>query len=73
MSARPVGGALTAGLILVIIGIIFLIENFYEAFSAWRLIARYWPLIPIMIGVRRVYDYFAWQEIVPAPDKESKE
>jgi hypothetical protein len=67
MSARPVGGALTAGLILIAIGSIFLIENLYAPFSAWRLIARYWPLILIIIGLRRIYDYFTWPEIPPAP------
>ena len=74
MSARPLGGALTAGLILILLGVIFLVENFYAPFSAWRLIARYWPLILIVIGVRRVYDYFTWPQIPPAPDKaQSKE
>jgi hypothetical protein len=73
MSARPLGGALTAGLILILLGTIFLIENFYAPFSAWRLIARYWPLIPIVIGLRRIYDYFTWPEVHPAPDKTPKE
>lgn len=68
MSARPMGGALTAGFILIVLGVIFLIENFYAPFSAWRLIARYWPVILIVVGVRRIYDYFAWPGIPPAPD-----
>ncbi len=55
MSARPVGGALTAGLILIVIGVIFLIENLYAPFSAWRLIARYWPVIFIIIGLVIVF------------------
>lgn len=69
MPARPVGGTLTAGLILVILGVIFLIENFYASFSAFRLIARYWPVVFIVIGLRRLYDYFAWPEVPPLPDK----
>ena len=73
MTAYSRSGALTAGLILIALGAIFLAENFYAPFSAWHLIARYWPLIPILIGVRRVYDYFAWPEIPPAPGKTSKE
>jgi len=74
MSKRPLGGALTAGLILIIIGAIFLIENLYAPFSAWRLIARYWPIILILIGIRRIYDYFTWPQNPPAPSKpESKE
>ena len=74
MPARPVGGTLTAGLILVILGVIFLIENFYASFSAFRLIARYWPVVFIVIGLRRLYDYFVWPEIPPLSDNvDSKE
>jgi hypothetical protein len=74
MSLRPLGGALTAGLILIAIGAIFLIENLYAPFSAWRLIGRYWPVILIIIGVRRIFDYFAWPQVPPAsPETESKE
>jgi hypothetical protein len=69
MSARPHSGALTAGLILVVLGVIFLVESFYAPFSAWRLIARYWPLILILIGVKRIHRYFTWPESPPAPDK----
>jgi hypothetical protein len=74
MPARPIGGALTAGFVLILIGVIFLVENFYAPFSAWRLIARYWPVILIVIGVRRIYDYFTWPQIPPAPGQaKSKE
>jgi hypothetical protein len=69
MSARSQSGALTAGLILIVLGLIFLIENFYAPFSAWRLISRYWPVILIIIGVKRICEYFTWPEIPPAPDK----
>ena len=73
MSFRAHSGALTAGLILIALGVIFLIENFYAPFSAWRLLARYWPVIPIIVGVRRVVEYFAWPGIPPAPDQAPKE
>lgn len=69
MSARSYGGVLIAGLILIVLGVIFLIESFYAPFSAWRLIAKYWPLILIIIGAKRIYSYFTWLEIPPAPDK----
>jgi hypothetical protein len=69
MSARSHSGALTAGLIMIVFGVIFLVENFYAPFSAWRLIARYWPLILIIIGLKRIYVYFTWPQIPPAPDK----
>ena len=66
MAARPVGGALTAGLILIIIGVVFMLENFDPSFQIWNVL-RYWPLILILIGARRLYDYFAWPAIPPPP------
>jgi hypothetical protein len=50
---------------------ISLIENFYAPFSAWHDCAI---LAVIPDGVRRMYDYFTWPEIPPAPEKaKSKE
>ena len=69
MTAYSRGGALTAGLILIALGVIFLAENFYTPFSAWRLIARYWPVILIIIGVKRLFCFFAWPAIPPAQNK----
>lgn len=73
MTYRSSSGALTAGMILIALGVIFMIENFYAPFSAWRLIARYWPVILIIVGIRRIVDYFAWPGIPPVPDKATKE
>jgi cadmium resistance protein CadD (predicted permease) len=71
MKSRPYSGALTAGLILIALGVIFLIEGFYAPFSAWRLIGRYWPIIPIIIGLKKLFVYFTWPAIPSAPDKAS--
>ncbi len=57
------GGALTAGMILIALGAIFLAENLYASFSAWHLIVRYWPVVLIIVGLRNLYCYFTW----PAP------
>ncbi len=62
MAARSHGGALTAGLILIILGLIFMAENLYAPFSAWRLIGRYWPVILIIIGLRKLVLYLTWHE-----------
>ncbi len=69
MTAKARGGALTAGLILIAIGVIFLIESFHASFSPWHLFARYWPVILIIVGVRKLYGYFAWPGIPPAPEQ----
>jgi hypothetical protein len=74
MSAQARSGALTLGLILITFGVIFLIESFYTPFSAWHLISRYWPVILIIIGLKRAYRYFTWLEVPPAPEQaKSKE
>jgi hypothetical protein len=66
MSARSHNGALIAGLILIGVGIIFLFENWYLGFSLWRILARYWPLVLIFVGLRKLYGYLTWQEAAPA-------
>ena len=71
MPARSHGGALTAGLILIALGVIFLMENLYAPFSAWRLIARYWPVILIVIGLRKMFRYFTWHDGT-APDQDQQ-
>ncbi len=37
------------GIILLIIGLIFLLSNVY-GFNAWQIIGTYWPLILVVIG-----------------------
>jgi hypothetical protein len=72
MAPRTRSGVLTAGLILIAIGLLFLVNNFCEI-SAWRLIARFWPVILIVIGLRKLYCYFTWHEIPTAPNPPVKE
>jgi hypothetical protein len=71
MSSHSRSGALTAGLILIVLGIIFLLENFHAPFSVWRLVARYWPVILIVIGVKKIFEYFHWPSPPTAPDRMS--
>jgi hypothetical protein len=70
-------GPLAAGLILILIGTGFLLEN-WRPFSFWNLLAKYWPVILILIGLNKLYGYFTWQErppvqLPPVPVSESKE
>jgi len=66
-------GTLTFGIVLIVIGAIFFLENWYERFSVWNLIGRYWPLILILVGLNKIYGYFAWQEMPPIPEAAPKE
>ncbi len=72
MTARSRSGMLTAGLILMVIGLAFLLNNFYE-YSFWHLVARYWPVLFILVGVKKLYGYFTWEETPSAPNPGSKE
>jgi len=73
MSVRSRSGVLITGLILMALGIIFLLENFYPSFSAWRLIGRYWPVILIIIGVKKLIDYFSWPTTTSPVNRAPKE
>ena len=72
MSRQTRSGVLVAGLILIAIGLLFLLNNFYEI-SAWRLLARYWPVLLIIVGLRKLYCHITWQENPPALDQPVKE
>ncbi len=60
MSVRHYSGSLYIGLLLIVLGAIFLIENIHTPFPPMRLIERYWPLVFVFIGVKRIFDYFLW-------------
>ena len=66
MSASPRrSGALVAGVVLITIGLIFLLENFYRSISFWGIVSRYWPVILILIGANKLYCYLTWRETPP--------
>jgi hypothetical protein len=62
MSAGSRKGALVFGLILIAIGLAFSLSNWYPNESAWQLAARYWPVLLILIGARKLYGYAIWQQ-----------
>jgi DUF4097 and DUF4098 domain-containing protein YvlB len=69
MSSGSRKGALLFGLILIGIGLVFFLSNWYSSYAVWQLIARYWPLFPILIGVKKLYGHFTWkEEDAPASD-----
>ncbi|MGD0842325.1 MAG: DUF4097 family beta strand repeat-containing protein [Candidatus Acidiferrales bacterium] len=56
------------GLVLVLIGALFLIHNFHPQFELWDLLWRWWPLLLILLGVARLIDYaIAQHSDKPAP------
>jgi DUF4097 and DUF4098 domain-containing protein YvlB len=50
-----------SGLLLILIGGLFLIHNFGGRLPIWRLLERWWPLIFILWGLAKLYDHFMAQ------------
>ena len=45
------------GLIILVLGMLFLLKNFGLEINIWHLIGKYWPLILIYIGLKNIYLY----------------
>lgn len=50
-----------SGLLIILIGVLFLLHNFAPGLGIGRLIERYWPLLLIFWGLAKLYDHFAAQ------------
>jgi hypothetical protein len=44
-------------IILIVVGALFLYANYSPAFDPWRILATYWPLILIFIGLGKIWDH----------------
>ncbi len=45
-------------IILIAIGVLFLVHNWRPAFDPWPVLATYWPLLLIFVGLGKMYDTF---------------
>jgi lia operon protein LiaF len=45
------------GLIILILGMLFLLKNFGLEIDVWHLLGKYWPLILVYIGLQNIYLY----------------
>jgi hypothetical protein len=43
------------GLIILVLGMLFLLKNFGLEINVWHLVGKYWPLVLIYIGVKNIY------------------
>lgn len=43
------------GVILVVIGGIFLVNNFYPDLKIWSNLIKLWPVILIIYGIRKIF------------------
>ncbi len=49
------------GLLLILIGVLFLLRSYMPYLGIGQLIAHYWPVLLIVWGLSKLYDYFAAQ------------
>jgi N-terminal domain of toast_rack, DUF2154/Domain of unknown function (DUF5668) len=45
-------------IILIGFGVLFLLLNFLPDFDPWPVLARYWPLFLIFLGLGKIWDYY---------------
>jgi hypothetical protein len=45
------------GLIILVLGMLFLLKNFGLEINIWHLLGKYWPVILIYIGLKNIYLY----------------
>lgn len=48
-------------IILICIGVFFLVVNLVPTLDPWTILSRYWPVILILFGLAKVWDYYAAQ------------
>jgi lia operon protein LiaF len=47
------------GIVLLVIGLIFLVDNLGVDIDVWQIIGDYWPVILIAIGLKQIGQHFA--------------
>lgn len=50
------------GIILLIIGGIFLMDNLGMDIDIWQIIGDYWPVLLIVIGIQHIWRYYNSQK-----------
>jgi putative Mn2+ efflux pump MntP len=46
------------GIVLLIIGVLFLVDNLGFNIDIWDIIGDYWPIILIAIGIKNIWQHF---------------
>jgi len=73
MRSHPRAGALVFGILLIVVGTLFLLHNWYPEFSAWYWLGRYWPVLLIIIGLKKLYGHFSYRSSPPFVQNRPKE
>lgn len=54
--SMPRRRSIFSGLILIVIGLLFLLRNFHYNSGFWRVVEHWWPVIFILWGLAKLYD-----------------
>ena len=49
------------GLILLIIGVLFLLDNFGVDIDIWDILDHFWPMILIAIGIKNIWQHYTFK------------
>jgi hypothetical protein len=56
---RPTRRPIFSGLILILLGCLLLAQNFRPELRVWEMFRDYWPVLLIIWGLAKMFDYFA--------------
>ncbi len=56
---RPRRRPIFSGLLLILIGLLLLAQNFRPELRVWEIFRDYWPVLLIIWGLAKLFDYFA--------------
>jgi hypothetical protein len=58
-NAKPRRGSYGFGIVLIVIGVLFLASNLRPNFDPWPLLWRYWPALLIILGIAKLWDHMS--------------
>ena len=61
------------GLVLLIVGVLFMLDNFGVDIDVWDIIGDFWPTILIVIGIKIIWSHVQYKKETEQDYKEYKE
>jgi hypothetical protein len=58
-NAKPRRGSYGFGIVLIVVGLLFLASNLRPNLDPWPLLWKYWPLLLILLGVAKLWDHMS--------------
>jgi len=57
-NGKPRRRSIFSGVLLIVLGLLFLLHNFRGGFPLWDIFWRWWPVLLIVWGLAKLYDHF---------------